>query len=373
MKAILVDNEKYVLDLMRIVIGKNSHIEIIGEFTEASEALKEVERTLPDVVFIDIEMPHINGIEFAKHVEDIGRDIQIVFVTAYGNYALDAFKVNAVNYILKPITEEDVNMTVERLLKNIPREKQTIETNKLCRIDCLGNFKVYGRSGEEIIKWSTSKVKEMFAYFVYRNGERIDKWNLCDMLWEDSSPKKAEHNLHSSVYRLRTVFKSQGIENIINYQSGKYKIDFSEFTCDLWEFQDFIYDNLIVNDENINDYTKMLRQYKGALFGSEDYSWTMDLNEKISRSYSYGLKSIAKYYIEKEKYNESHEYLTKAIKENPFDEEAHDLILNVYFYLGDRVGLISHYNKLVKLFNEELHIPIKDSTNRLYDNILSKL
>lgn len=369
MKAIIVDNEKCILDLMKIVIGKNKSLKIIGEYTDPIKALNGVKKLLPDVVFLDIEMPYMNGIELAKNIEAISHDIQIVFITAHENYALDAFKVHAVNYILKPITEEDLNKTVKRLLKNKPLDK----SNEVNKIRCLGCFKVYGKSGNEIIKWSTSKVQEMFAYFIYKNGEWVDKWQLCDILWESSSPKKAEHNLHSAIYRLRTVFKSEGIENIVKYQSGKYKIDFSEFECDLWVFQKFIDNNLLINSENIDEYKRIIDLYKGALFGNEDYQWSIDLNEKISRYYTFGLKNIAKYYIENEIYNKSHEYLLRAIDTNPFDEEAHDLIMNVYFYQGDRISLISHYKKLVKLFEEELHISIKDSTQKLYENILDKL
>lgn len=371
MRAIIVDDEKFSLNLMKRVISKNESIDIIGDFTSSEEALSSITQLLPDVIFIDVMMPYMDGIELAKKVENLNKDIQIVFISAYDKFAVDAFKVNAVNYILKPITEEELNITVKRLLRNKIEIKG--KDNKKNNIQCLGGFKVYVSSGREVIKWPTSKVKELFAYFVYRNGKEIEKWKLCDILWPNTIPKKAEHSLHCTVYRLRKTLKDEGIENIVYYQDGSYKVDFSDFVCDLWQLEKFIKEDQIVNDENLERYNKMIHLYKGALFENEDYIWSIELGEKIDRHYIFMLKNIAKYYIKKKKYIEAKEYLIEVFRLNPFDEEAHEIIMNVYFHLGERIGLIAHYKKLKRLLREELHIPIKESTKKLYETLIDKL
>ncbi|MBU5483232.1 response regulator [Clostridium sp. MSJ-11] len=373
MRTIIVEDEKPILELMKMLINKNKHLKIIGEFSNPKEALENILKLLPEVIFIDVEMPYMSGIEFAKKVMSFDENIQIVFVTAHEKYALEAFKVNAVNYILKPITEEDLNVTVSRLLKNRNIQEINLEEDKENKIFCLGGFRVYGSLGNEIIKWSTAKVQELFAYFVYKNGEEIDKWELCDILWPDSPPKKAEHNLHSTIYRLKSVFKNTAIDNIVHYRSGKYRIDLEDFRCDVWDFQAFIENNPVVNEKNIMNYEKIIDSYKGILFGNEDYIWTIELNEKISRYYLTSAKNIAKYYTEKNFYYKAEEYLDKVIKKNPFDEEAHELMMKVYFNIGNRVELVSHYKRLNKLFKDELRIPPKESTKKLYENLLVKL
>lgn len=371
MRVIIVDDEKPVLELMKTVVSKNKNLDIVGEFTNPCEALKEISNLLPDVIFIDIEMPYMNGIELAKQVEKLEENIAIVFVTAYENYALEAFKVNVVNYILKPISEEDIDITVTRLLRN--RNRLNEEISKDNRIYCLGIFKVYEKSGNEIIKWSTSKVQEIFAYFIYKGVEGIDKWSLCEVLWKDASAKKAEQNLHSTIHRLKAVFKKVGIENVINYKNGRYMFDFKNFSCDLWEFRKFIESNPMVSSENIKDFQRILDLYKGNLFEDKDYTWAVDLRENINRYYIQGVKSVAKYYIDAKEYNKAYNCLNKGIKINPFDEDSHELIMSVYCYLGDRVGLIAHYNRMAALFKEELYIPIKESTKNLYEKLISKL
>ena len=373
MRVIIVDDEKPSLELIKIIFSKNKSLNIIGEYTNPNEALKGIFKLQPDAVFVDVEMPNMSGIEFAHEVIKFSDKIQIVFLTAYEKYAIDAFKVNAVNYILKPITEEDLNITVSRLLKNLKLNNMISKENKENQIFCLGYFKAYGRSGSEIIKWSTSKVKELFAYFIYNRGEEIDKWELCDMLWRESPVKKAEHNLHSSVYRLRTALKDNSIKDIVYYENGKYRVDFESFNCDAWNFQQFMEKNTLVNDENIKKYEDILGTYNGNLFGNEDYMWKTNLDEKLNRYYISGTKKAAEYYMEKKKYNEAEEYLLKALNMDLFDEEAHDLIMRTYSGLGDRIKLMEHYCKMEQMLKKELHILPRESTRKLYKDLLKNM
>ncbi|MCH3964404.1 MAG: response regulator [Clostridium sp.] len=373
MKAVVVEDEKPILKLMEMFINRNKYLEVIGGYTDSREALDGIFKLSPDVVFVDIEMPYINGVELAKQVKNFDEDIQIVFVTAYERYALQAFEVDAVNYILKPITEEDINTTVKRLLKNYGRRKNISAKIRKNEILCLGGFKVYGSSGNEIVRWSTSKVQELFAYFICNRGEETDRWNLCDMLWPDSPPKNAEHNLYSTIYRLKNVLKNVGIYNVIYYKSGNYSVDFTEFRCDAWDFEDFIEIHIEADSKNIGDYVDAVNLYKGILFGNEDYVWNNELNEKLLRYYLLEVKNIARYYMKEKSYNKSEEYLKKAISKNPFDEEAYELMMKVYFYRGDKVALMKCYDELNAMFKDELHIEPKEATERLYKALLMKL
>ncbi|WP_446897318.1 response regulator [Clostridium sp. LBM24168] len=374
MKAIIVEDEKPILKLMKMFINRNKYLKVIGEFTDSREALDNILKLLPDVVFVDVEMPYINGMELARQVKNFDENIQIVFVTAYEKYALQAFEVDAVNYILKPITEEDLNATVKRLLKNYNRGKSISEQARKNEILCLGGFKVYGNSGNEIMKWSTSKVQELFAYFICNRGDETDKWNLCDMLWPNSPPKNAEHNLYSTIYRLKNVLKNAGIHNsMVYYKNGKYSVDFTEFGCDAWDFENFIESHPKADSKNISSYVDAINLYRGTLFGNEDYVWDNELNEKLLRYYLLGIKNIVRYYMKEKLYNKSEEYLKKAISTSSFDEETYELMMKNYFYLGDKVALVKCYDELNALFKDELHIEPKETTKKLYKALLMKL
>lgn len=370
MKTIILDDDSIALNLLKKQLEANPYLEVVGEYSNPREALNDIEDLKPDVIFTDISMPEMDGIEFAQRVEEMNEDIQIVFVTAHEGYALESYKVNTVNYMVKPISPDEMDITVNRLLKNKGKDKKLEKQNK---IYCLGRFEVYGKDEKKIKKWATAKVQEIFAYFIYKEGQEVDKWELCDILWRDYPAKKAEHNLHSSIYRLKNVLKSVGIEGIIYTQGGKYGVDFSSFTCDLWEFQSFIKTNAVVNDKNITKYEKIINLYKGEFLGNRESLWTLELNERIQRDYIQGMKDIAKYYTENKSYIKVYDYLQKIISINPFDEEAHEMIMGVYFNLGDRIGLMAYYNKLNETLEKELHIEIKESTKRLYKSFLDKL
>lgn len=372
MRTIIVEDEEHSLRLMKRIMSRNKHLNIIGAFTDPKEALKNIMELSPEVIFVDIEMPCMNGIELAREVMKFNDNIQIVFVTAYEKYALEAFQVDAVNYILKPIAEEELDISVSRLLKKYNTEEIKPYDGKN-RIISLGGFEVYGNFTDEQIKWPTAKAKELFAYFTYNRGKEIDKWQLCDILWTDSAPKKAEHNLHSTIYRVKTALKNFGIENIVNYEKGKYNIDFENFSCDAWEFPAFIERNPIVNDENICGYERTMDKYNGKLFGNEDFDWCIELSENLEKRYIDSSKNIAQYYIKKKNYNKAEEYLKKAIKIDSLNEEIQDLMLLVYFYMRDKTGLVNHYKYLIKLFKEELNISPKSSTNELYKNLLENI
>jgi len=116
MNCIVVDDERIILDELCTMI-RQTEIKVLKAFQDPHEAFASIPSLTPDVAFLDIEMPGLNGIELAKKIAQIDPDIQIVFVTAYEQYALKAFEVSAVHYLLKPITREHIDEAVQRVLR----------------------------------------------------------------------------------------------------------------------------------------------------------------------------------------------------------------------------------------------------------------
>jgi len=130
LRIVLVDDEKPALEELSYIINKYSFIEISGTFTNPAEALEHILKEKPDVVFLDIEMPEINGFTIAREIINAEIDTIIVFVTAFDEYALKAFEVNAVDYILKPYDEKRIDQTVKRL-KNISKQQKKENSQKV--------------------------------------------------------------------------------------------------------------------------------------------------------------------------------------------------------------------------------------------------
>lgn len=104
LKCAIVDDEPLALGLLESYVEKTPFLELTGKYSSAVQAMKELPEKQTDLLFLDIQMPELNGLEFSKMVDSRTR---IIFTTAFEQYALDGYKVNALDYLLKPISYTD--------------------------------------------------------------------------------------------------------------------------------------------------------------------------------------------------------------------------------------------------------------------------
>jgi two-component system, LytTR family, response regulator len=121
MKAIIVDDEPQSIKTLEAKLRMIADdIDIVATFQDPREALLEVKNLAPDVLFVDIEMPGLNGFQFLEQLRPY--DFPVVFVTAYNQYAIRALRMSALDYLLKPIDIEELKTTIERLREQVLRE-----------------------------------------------------------------------------------------------------------------------------------------------------------------------------------------------------------------------------------------------------------
>ena len=121
LRAIIVDDEqKGIQSLCNDLEAFELDVEVLAKCTSAIEGLKAIQKYKPDVVFLDVEMPGTNGFEMLGLVDNI--DFEVVFVTAFSSYAIQAFKVSATDFLLKPVDEEDLREAVKKV-KNSRKTK----------------------------------------------------------------------------------------------------------------------------------------------------------------------------------------------------------------------------------------------------------
>ena len=113
MKAIIIDDEPDNVRLLALQLSRHCpQVELVGQFTDSTEGLRAIQTLQPGLVFLDIEMPIMNGFQLLERIGDI--NFHIVFVTAYDQYAVRAFRFSALDYLLKPIDSVDLIATVRR-------------------------------------------------------------------------------------------------------------------------------------------------------------------------------------------------------------------------------------------------------------------
>ena len=246
MKILLVDDEK--LQLARLEESVKSVLPNAETliYTNPVLALEENKNSSIDIAFLDIEMPKLNGIQLAKSLKGINPNINIVFVTAYDNFALDAMKLHASGYITKPVNKKKVEEEINGL-----RYPVELTPTKQLQIKCFGNFEVF-HDGQPL-KFAYSKSKELFAYLVDREGSAININELNAILWEEDHTSYLRNLISDIQKTLATVHAS----DVFIKRHNECYIDTSKVDCDAYEYK--------------NNNPDAIRMYRGEYMNQ--YSW----------------------------------------------------------------------------------------------------
>jgi two-component system response regulator LytT len=123
LRTVLVDDEQLARDELGFLLGQVGGIEVIAQAGNGVEALSTIDRLQPDLVFLDVQMPGLTGFEVARRLLDTRAPSHIIFVTAYDQHAIEAFEVNAVDYLLKPVEQTRLQVAIDRARRRISVER----------------------------------------------------------------------------------------------------------------------------------------------------------------------------------------------------------------------------------------------------------
>jgi two-component system, LytTR family, response regulator len=128
LKAVIVDDERLARNALRRLLTAHAEVDIVGEASNPDDAIRAIQKAPPDVLFLDVEMPGGSGFELLEKLEEIPA---VIFTTAYDEYAVRAFEVSALDYLVKPITPERLAAALERARKAlaaIPKERSGVRS-----------------------------------------------------------------------------------------------------------------------------------------------------------------------------------------------------------------------------------------------------
>ncbi len=268
-----VDDERHALERFENLISAQEGIELCGLFDDGDDLVEYVRRHPLDVVFLDIEMPGKTGLELAEELLALSPELLVVFATAFNQYAVEAFELNALDYILKPISKERLDKTLERIAKR--RKPARISSDediqeKSIYIQCFSSFEVLINGTP--VPFSSTKARELLAFLVSRSGAAVSWEQITEALWYDIDYEKAHNNFHATVYRLRKWLTEQGIANILECKRNRYRVMPDQFGCDLYEFE---------KAEHDRDHSKMQLLYKGRFMEENGYEWAYPREAEI--------------------------------------------------------------------------------------------
>jgi two-component system, LytTR family, response regulator len=122
-RALVVDDEQLAREEICFLLGQAGGVEIVGQAVDGVDALRQAGELRPDVIFLDVQMPGLTGFEVARRLIEADVPAQLVFVTAFDQYAVDAFSVNAVDYVLKPVDPDRLDQTLDRARRRLASEQ----------------------------------------------------------------------------------------------------------------------------------------------------------------------------------------------------------------------------------------------------------
>ncbi|MFT4106448.1 MAG: response regulator [Lacrimispora sp.] len=348
MKVIIVDDEKDTLEDICDAVREYEDFKVVGKYTNPLAAWNDIRKTEPDCAFLDIEMPGVNGLEFAEQLLDYNPEIKVVFITAFNYYATEAFEVNAMDYILKPIHPARFQKIIQRI-----REKQgntgAVNDTRVT-LYSLGCFEVH--IGNTQIKWNRSKSKELLAYLLHHKGYRKVKYTICEDLWPEYEPKKALVNLQTAMYSLKKSLGDAGREAIrIDFSDEGYMLKLGNITWDAWEFESLY--NQMKEKRELSSLKKAVKLYQGDYMGGEDWLWAQLTVESFALKYQELLKMLAEVSFEAENYNEAMETIMTFAKKQAPDIELQRIFSKAAFCWNGISGLNYQITRLRKLYKEE--------------------
>ena len=230
MKILALDDSEPALKLLIRAIGEAEPDAELFAFGKPSLLLDFAKENNCDIAFLDIQMWGISGLVVAKKLKDLYAKINIVFVTAYSEYATEAFNLHPSGYVLKPVTKE----AVERELTNL-RHPIDKKSNSLIFAQTFGNFEVFSYGTP--VKFAYSKTKELFAYLVDRNGACVNMNELCAVLWEneEDSPNLKAY-LRKLISDLIKTFTELGADDVVIKRHNSIAVFPEKITCDSYGF-----------------------------------------------------------------------------------------------------------------------------------------
>ncbi|MHA0856921.1 response regulator [Paenibacillus sp. CMAA1364] len=375
MKVIIVDDEKAMHLIMRKMLSKIPYIEVIGSFQNTDSASLFLMDQRADLAFVDISMPNENGMQFAKRMTQTCNHLQIVFVTSHKEYAIDAFDIFALDYIVKPISLERLEKTVRRALAIHPLlegNKDVLDANHIF-IYCMGGIEVRSGQGGGV-KWTSRKSAELFGYLLFHRGRMVSRARLMEDIFGGMPSKNAETYLNTTIYQLRKSLEPHGLKSLVKSNRDSYGIDIVDEYIDFVEFEDKLKQFDFIDASNLDQAIAVEELFVGDLFGEKGFLWALNDIERFSRMYVVFVKKLAMTLMNyRDRDSVTVRLLLKLLARNELDEEVIILLLNAYAAQMDRGSLIRQYRQYVKVLRKELGIGPSEKLVVLYSQLLSNL
>lgn len=201
-RTIIIDDEKNSRDNTRMILNKYfSEIEIIGEAEDGIQGRKLIADLGPDLVFLDVNMPELNGLEMLESIPEKDKNFYVIFLTAYGDYTIQAIRAGAIDYLMKPLMKDELMQAIKRVSKFIEEKKNTdgasnntnklmvshskgftlLDFNEIIMLEAAGNYTDFYLTGKRKII-SSRTLKDYEEILDKQNFYRVSRSAIVNLM-----------------------------------------------------------------------------------------------------------------------------------------------------------------------------------------------
>jgi len=367
LNVMLIDDEQLALDFLERQLSKIDHIEVVGKYFNPMVGKDNVLESKVDAVFLDVNMPGINGIDLAGQILELKPDIIIVFVTAYDQYAVDAFELNALDYIVKPIELERLKRTIDRIRLQKRTSLETLATNRKLYIQLCGELKM-GKSMSELkhVTWRTAKAQELFLYLLQNRGRLVRKSTLIELLWMDFELKKAYSQLYTAIYHIRRTLRAFGTHFEIKSTMDGYILYVNDVQIDIetWENELILMHD--VKATTLQQYERVMALFMDMYLVAHDYLWLENERHRLEQIWIKAAFAIARCYQDENNIEKAMEWYQAICRREPDAEEAHFALMKAFAGSRKHMSVMQQYEQLNNIM-KELGVPPSTHITEWYD------
>ena len=229
MKILITDDERIMREELKDALDRVSPGNSIDFAGSYDEAVRKIRADRYDVAFCDIQMPGKNGLALAETLKRLSPRTNVIMVTAYAEYALEAFRLFASGYILKPVKDRELEAALDNLRNPVPPPEKQLT------VRCFGSFEVFYK-GKPLV-FQRQRSKELLAYLICLRGSSASRENICDALFEDEGTMdKWAQSFKTIVYSLRKTLEKYGFDDLLIHSRNRYSVETGLLQCDYFDF-----------------------------------------------------------------------------------------------------------------------------------------
>lgn len=366
MRVFIVDDEQHCLDEFKWLLHKYPDIEVMGMFSDPNAALAAAAEGCPDAAFLDIDMPGLTGLELALEIQAVCPGIVVVFVTAYAQYALEAFSTFPLDFLLKPVKEARLDETIEHLRVQHKLLNRASAPDNRMKIRCFGAFELLAA---EEVKWETRRVRDLFLYLIDLRGAAPAKDEMLRALFDDQDSKGTAVNLRMTIYRLRSLLCALDAEGEYLKMGDDYRLTIAPGVCDYTDFMAFAEGNPVISTKNAVEAARALNLYTRPYLEGEGYEWAVETACETETEYERIALGLAACHTLAGRAPEAENILNALLARNPLSTEGYEALLDIYMEGGNLPAYCEWFEQYARMLKKEYRARPQAKYREYFDRV----